>query len=56
MVGDHTVVFGYDQERIEITHRAQSREIFAHGALNAAVYLAKQKPGFYGMDDLFKGE
>ena len=56
VVGDHTVVFGYDQERIEITHRAQSREIFAHGALNAAVYLAKQKPGFYGMDDLFKGD
>lgn len=56
VVGDHTVVFGYDQERIEITHRAQSREIFAHGALNAAVFLSQQKAGRYGMDDLFKGE
>ncbi len=56
VVGDHSVIFGYDQERIEITHKAQSREIFAHGALNAAAFLAAQKPGYYGMDDLFKGE
>ncbi len=56
VVGDHSVIFGYDQERIEITHKAQSREVFAYGALDASVFLAKQKAGLYGMDDLFKGE
>lgn len=56
VVGDHSVIFAYNQERIEITHRAQSREVFAEGALNAAVFLSKQSPAQYSMDDLFKGE
>lgn len=56
VVGDHTVIFGYDQETLEITHRAQSKTIFAKGALKAALYLSHQGPGLYTMDDLFKGE
>lgn len=56
VVGDHTALFAYDQEVIEITHRAQSKVIFAQGALKAATYLTQQKPGLYSMDDLFKGE
>lgn len=43
--GDHTVIFAGAGERIEITHRATNRSIFARGALNAAFWLEKQKPG-----------
>ena len=39
-VGDHTVMFGGDYERLELTHRATSREVFARGALHAARWLA----------------
>jgi 4-hydroxy-tetrahydrodipicolinate reductase len=49
IVGDHTVIFGGIGERLEFIHRAQSRETFAHGALRAAQWLVKQKPGLYGM-------
>ena len=49
VVGDHTVMFVADEERIEITHRANSREAFATGALNAALWLAGRKPGIYTM-------
>ncbi len=52
IVGDHTVVFGGIGERLEFIHRAHSRETFAHGALRAAQWLAKQKPGLYGMQDV----
>lgn len=52
IVGDHTVIFGGIGERLEFTHRAHSRETFAHGALRAAQWLAKQKAGLYGMQDV----
>lgn len=49
VVGDHTVTFGIPGERIELTHRASSREIFARGALHAAKWAAQQPPGLYDM-------
>lgn len=52
VVGDHTVLFGGLGERIELTHRASSRETFARGALRAARWLPAQPKGFYGMTDL----
>jgi 4-hydroxy-tetrahydrodipicolinate reductase len=54
VVGDHTMYFFGPGERIEITHRAHSRETFAAGALRAAKWLARQKPGkLYSMADIF---
>ncbi len=50
--GEHEVDFMLDNEVISITHSAQSRSIFANGALRAARYLLSQAPGLYGMDDL----
>lgn len=52
VVGDHTVTFGAPGERIELTHRAGSREIFARGALRAAKWVVQQKPGLYDMQDV----
>ncbi|MBI5050736.1 MAG: 4-hydroxy-tetrahydrodipicolinate reductase [Nitrospirae bacterium] len=52
IVGEHTVLFGGLGERIEITHRASSRDTFARGALKAALWVSKQKPGFYDMQDV----
>ena len=52
IVGDHTVMFAGQGERLEITHRATSRDNFARGALLAAKWLVKQKPGLYDMQDL----
>jgi 4-hydroxy-tetrahydrodipicolinate reductase len=52
VVGDHTVIFGGLGERVEITHKASSRETFARGAIRAACWLPSQPPGFYGMADL----
>ena len=49
VVGDHTVIFAADEERIELTHRASSREAFATGALRAALWLEGRKPGLYTM-------
>lgn len=51
-VGDHTVVFGGLGERIELTHRAQSRDCLAHGALRAALWIAARPPGLYSMRDV----
>jgi 4-hydroxy-tetrahydrodipicolinate reductase len=51
-VGDHTVLFGGMGERIEITHRASSRDTFARGALRAAGWVAHQPPGLYDMMDV----
>jgi len=50
VVGDHTVVFAANGERIELTHRADDRAIFARGAVQAALWLASAKPGRYTMD------
>jgi len=52
IVGEHTVIFGGIGERLEFIHRAHSRDTFAHGALRAAQWLAKRKPGLYNMQDL----
>jgi 4-hydroxy-tetrahydrodipicolinate reductase len=52
VVGDHTVIFAGEGERIELTHRASSRETFAMGALRAACWAVKQRPGLYDMQDV----
>lgn len=52
VVGDHTVVFAVDGERIELTHKASSRDAFAKGALRAAQFLACKAPGIYTMKDV----
>lgn len=52
VVGEHTVTFGFGSERIEIAHRAHSRDVFAAGALRAARFLAKAAPGVYGAEDV----
>src|SRR6266850_7443770 len=49
VVGDHTVIFAANGERLELTHKASSRETFANGALRAAQWVVKQKPGIYDM-------
>ena len=52
VIGDHSVVFAGDVERIEIAHKAQTREAFAAGALRAALWAAGKKPGIYNMRDV----
>ncbi|MFU8805753.1 MAG: 4-hydroxy-tetrahydrodipicolinate reductase [Bradymonadaceae bacterium] len=52
VVGEHTVFFCAPGERIELTHRATDRGIFARGALRAARWLAPRKPGIYTMEDV----
>lgn len=52
VVGDHTVVFAGPGERIEVTHRAQSRETFARGALRAARWVVGRPPRLYEMADV----
>ena len=52
IVGEHTVMFGGEGERIELTHRAASRANFAAGAVRAARWIAKRPPGLYDMQDV----
>ncbi len=52
VVGDHTVIFANNGERIELTHKASSRETFAAGAVRAAKWLATQEAGLYDMQDV----
>ena len=52
VVGDHTVMFLGDGERIELTHRATSRENFSSGALRAVKWIAGKPPGIYSMRDV----
>ena len=52
VVGDHTVIFAASGERLELTHKAAHRETFANGALRAAQWVVKQKPGLYDMQDV----
>ena len=52
IVGEHTVMFADEGERIEITHKASSRMTFARGALRAASWVVNQPPGLYGMADV----
>jgi 4-hydroxy-tetrahydrodipicolinate reductase len=52
IVGEHTVIFGGIGERIELIHRAQSRDNFAKGAIRAAMWIVDQKNGLYDMQDV----
>jgi len=52
IVGEHTVIFTGPGERLELTHRAASREIFARGALRAADWIMGKPPGLYSMQDV----
>jgi 4-hydroxy-tetrahydrodipicolinate reductase len=52
IVGDHTVLFAGDGERIEISHKSSSRVTYAHGALRAARFLADKQTGLYDMQDV----
>jgi 4-hydroxy-tetrahydrodipicolinate reductase len=52
VVGEHTVIFRGPSERLELTHRAASREIFAGGALRAAKWTMGKPPGLYSMQDV----
>lgn len=54
IVGDHTVLIAGPGERLELTHRAHSRDAFASGALQAAAWAVGHKPGFYSMKDVLK--
>ena len=52
VVGDHTVIFAAGGERVELSHKASSRDTFANGALRAAQWVANQKAGLYDMQDV----
>jgi 4-hydroxy-tetrahydrodipicolinate reductase len=54
IVGEHTVIFAGAGERLEITHRATDRDVFARGALEAAEWLADRSPGTYSMQDVLR--
>lgn len=51
IVGEHTLTLAGPFERLELTHRAHSRAVFASGALAGALWIYRKKPGLYGMDD-----
>jgi 4-hydroxy-tetrahydrodipicolinate reductase len=52
VVGDHTVIFATNGERVELTHKASSRDTFANGALRAAQWVVRRQPGLYDMQDV----
>ena len=52
VVGDHSVIFAGEGERIELVHKASSRVVFAHGAVRAALWVAGKIPGRYSMADV----
>jgi 4-hydroxy-tetrahydrodipicolinate reductase len=52
VIGDHTIIFAGESERIELTHRAEDRSIFAKGAIRAALWAKDKAPGFYSMQDV----
>ncbi len=52
VVGEHSVVFAGNSERIELTHKAESRTLFASGAVKAALWAMDKKPGYYSMMDV----
>jgi 4-hydroxy-tetrahydrodipicolinate reductase len=54
IVGDHTVLFIGDGERLELTHRLHSRQALASGAMLAARFIMRKRPGLYSMDDLME--
>ncbi len=52
VVGDHTAIFATEDERLELTHKAQSRQIFSRGAVHAALWSRGKAPGYYTMFDV----
>lgn len=54
IVGEHSVIFAGEDEIIEIKHTANSRKVFANGAIQAAEFVAEQPAGFYNMDDVLQ--
>lgn len=52
VMGDHTVIFAANGERVELTHKLSSRDTLANGALRAALWVVKQPPGLYDMQDV----
>jgi 4-hydroxy-tetrahydrodipicolinate reductase len=52
VAGDHMVIFASENERIELVHRAETRAIFATGAVKAASWLTRQKAGRYSMQEV----
>ena len=52
VIGDHTVIFAGEGERIELAHKASNRDIFAKGAIRACIWASVQKAGFYSMRDV----
>jgi len=52
VVGDHSVIFAGEGERIELTHRAEDRALFARGAIKAALWAHGRRPGLYSMADV----
>ncbi len=54
VIGDHTVIFGNLGERIEITHKAHTRDTFVRGAIRVAKFIAKKPPGMYSMSDVLQ--
>lgn len=56
IVGEHEVIFAGHDEVLTITHQAQSKEVFAIGSINAAVYLKGKNPGMYDMSDMLQGK
>jgi 4-hydroxy-tetrahydrodipicolinate reductase len=55
VIGDHTVHLMADSERLELTHRATNRDVFARGAIAAARYVAGRTPGLYELKDMLSG-
>ena len=56
VIGDHSVIFSSENERIALTHIAKNRDIFANGALKAALWGQNKKPGLYSMQDVWDFE
>lgn len=56
VVGEHTVIFAADGERLELKHAATSRKAFAQGVIQAVRFIVKQKPGRYSMADVISGQ
>ena len=52
IAGEHTVSFIGENDRVDLTHKANNRSIFVNGAVNAAIFISKKKSGFYTMNDL----
>jgi len=54
VVGEHTIIFGLDQERLELTHKAHSRDVFVLGALRVAKFISNKQNGLYNMKDVLE--